>query len=365
VEAECIVTISSYPEGSFDRCETNKDPAPTVTNSVAATNASEQPWDLCLVLTVQRLDPEQSHLTGSITLQAQEGFIKRLLDAENNRVVNYDAVEARYVVNPTYARSAIEVQILELAGRTTISKSVMLGDLFPSDGHTPGGVLPAGQVGPCGREYGVEMLIDLDLASHPLAYPHDWYTADTMVEVVLPPGLSLGVVMEDFGTLVPFTLFVNAGTELGDNVLRVNHRTVKVSYGPLMRNLSFASIQLVFTRDPQTQFFVYGVSVVPFALFIVLLTFVPTQRGDQLWNVLFGIGAGFLAVLPLRQVLVPDEVPGLTRVDFILGAELTVMVALFLGLRALFWNRPPANEGHPPRDYPTADGLERKQEYRR
>jgi hypothetical protein len=67
---------------------------------------------------------------------------------------------------------------------------------------------------------------------------------------------------------------------------------------------------------------------------------------------------GMLAVLPIRQVTVPSDVRGLTRIDLILGFEMSLAAALLLA--ALAWvlvrraiptrsgHRPPTGSDSPP-----------------
>jgi len=49
-------------------------------------------------------------------------------------------------------------------------------------------------------------------------------------------------------------------------------------------------------------------------------------------ELLIGLGAFVLVVLPIRAVLVPSDVSGLTVVDYALGAEMAVMVVITLML---------------------------------
>lgn len=337
-EPECIFTYSSYPEGSADRCALRAAAVPSDAESTALPAATNASWDMCLVLTIQRLDPARGFMVANLSLQAPEGFRRRLSDSAGTPVFTYDDAAGGFVLDPKHAKSVIRLRLVEPTGRASVATPVRLDDLFPSDALSPAGLLIERIAGPCRTNHRADVPLELPLVSRPQTYPNDWYALDVMIEVVLPPELALGVDADDFGTMVPFTLFVEAGTELTHTSLGISHDTVDVPYLSRMYPISFARVLVLVTRDTNTQLFVYGVSLLPLALFFVLLTLLRTQRSDQLWDVLLGIGAGFLAVLPLRQVLVPSEVPGLTRVDFILGAELTLMVALFLLLRAHSWD---------------------------
>lgn len=66
------------------------------------------------------------------------------------------------------------------------------------------------------------------------------------------------------------------------------------------------------------------------ALILLYLSFFATgsSRGTP-ENFLIGLAAIMFAILPTRQVIVPPEVQGLTRIDYILGFELLFLV--FIG----------------------------------
>jgi hypothetical protein len=88
-------------------------------------------------------------------------------------------------------------------------------------------------------------------------------------------------------------------------------------------------------RALSTQVFVSLIATLPLLLFVGLLALVrpiannPEQRRFPA-ELLVGVGAFLLAVIPVRTVLVPAEISQLTVVDYILGTEMTVMVAASL-----------------------------------
>ncbi len=93
-------------------------------------------------------------------------------------------------------------------------------------------------------------------------------------------------------------------------------------------------LQLVGQRRFTTRAFVAILMTLPLLLFLALLFAVRAygrrRRGSLEAGLIAGVGAFLIAVLPIREVLVPSEIPGFTLVDYGLGAEMAVMVAATL-----------------------------------
>jgi hypothetical protein len=88
-------------------------------------------------------------------------------------------------------------------------------------------------------------------------------------------------------------------------------------------------------RTLSTQVFVSLIAVLPLLLFVGLLAAVwPITNNPERHRfpaeLLVAVGAFLLAVIPVRTVLVPAEISQLTIVDYILGTEMAVMVAVSL-----------------------------------
>jgi hypothetical protein len=65
-------------------------------------------------------------------------------------------------------------------------------------------------------------------------------------------------------------------------------------------------------------------------LLLVALTAITPLPRSPLTNPISLEAVALLAILPLRQVLVPPEIRGLTPLDFLLGAELAAFITLIL-----------------------------------
>jgi len=106
-------------------------------------------------------------------------------------------------------------------------------------------------------------------------------------------------------------------------------------------NVPSIGLALEASRSISSQLFICVIVLLPLLLFLsVLLTLMPRRvrqgraSGRFPAELLVGVGAFLLAVLPVRAVLVPSNIPRLTVVDYALGTEMAVMVAatLMLGL---------------------------------
>jgi amino acid permease len=92
-------------------------------------------------------------------------------------------------------------------------------------------------------------------------------------------------------------------------------------------------LDVTVARKAPEQWFIEAVALVPviFALLFLHLLFLhPRYRGLGLETFLVPLIAAILAILPLRLVLVPSNIEGLTRVDVALGAGLVLTVAVAL-----------------------------------
>jgi hypothetical protein len=97
-------------------------------------------------------------------------------------------------------------------------------------------------------------------------------------------------------------------------------------------------------RTVPTQAYVWSIASVPllFALLFLHMLFINrSSRQVPLLDFMVALSATSLAVLPLRAVLVPAEIGGLTRVDTLLGVGIASLVTLGLVRYARdLWRRP-------------------------
>jgi hypothetical protein len=98
------------------------------------------------------------------------------------------------------------------------------------------------------------------------------------------------------------------------------------SIWPYTHQLTF-----IIRRPRWTILYTYWIATVPFMVLIALLSFqFISKRVDspKPYEVAFGVAATLVAILPLRTVLVPSSLPGLTRLDNYFGIGISILVAL-------------------------------------
>jgi len=92
------------------------------------------------------------------------------------------------------------------------------------------------------------------------------------------------------------------------------------------------TIALRFQREATTRWYVVIIALIPLVLALLLSValFSPHVSGRPTIGpeMLAGVTAVLLAVLPIRFVLVPSEIPELTLVDYWLGLEMALLAAL-------------------------------------
>lgn len=88
-------------------------------------------------------------------------------------------------------------------------------------------------------------------------------------------------------------------------------------------------LNFLLERKHGQSWWVYTIALTPGALFLALALGHGQSRG-QAATLGLDAAVGVLAVLPLREVLVPPEVPSLTRVDVLLGLQLMALIGFAL-----------------------------------
>ncbi len=164
----------------------------------------------------------------------------------------------------------------------------------------------------------------------PRSFPQDWYDASESVSVVA--GRSQN------GHALPSALILTSQDE--DLSLRV-HLDDPAAYTP-------GSDPFIFTirRPTLMQAYTYCIAALPFVLLILLLLYARvSKKRAEASDVALGVAATMVAILPLRQVLVPSSLPGLTRLDILFGLGISVLVALSIFIVIII--PPPADDAQP------------------
>jgi hypothetical protein len=157
------------------------------------------------------------------------------------------------------------------------------------------------------------------------AFPNDWYELDD--SVVVRKGQDV-----NGGWLSSSLIMMTRDQDLSTWV-QVNHTPGGV--GDYAHRLKFKV-----GRPWWTIVYTYWIASMPFVLLIVLLA---REKAKGAWpgpsTLAFGVAAVLVAILPLRTVLVPTSIPGLTRLDIYFGIGIVFLVAGSIVL-TLMWTSP-------------------------
>ena len=175
--------------------------------------------------------------------------------------------------------------------------------------------------------------IRLPLNARPNRYPQDWYEGSALVTVILPEGLEFVPRAEDIGNpgrLMTVKLSLRTPPDTGVVIYyQLTHEGDPIR----LNSPDVQGLRLLIRRDPPTRAYVWTMALIPLLLILIALTQIFQSRRREpsgpggVWPISLEAVA-LLAILPLRQVLVPPEIRGLTTIDFLLGAELAAFIAL-------------------------------------
>lgn len=174
---------------------------------------------------------------------------------------------------------------------------------------------------------GTPVTTEIPVAWHPEFYPSDAFVTQMEVSVFLPNDVRWHSAYPP--NVVPSDVMVGLGDS---SILGTMDVTVGQQHGDIPE---LAPLELRITRDFVTQTYSYLLLLVPSLIGLMLGSSRREPREgtspDHL-GFMLAVVASLLAIVPLRSVLVPPEVEGLTRADLILGLGISVL--LLVGARA-------------------------------
>jgi hypothetical protein len=170
---------------------------------------------------------------------------------------------------------------------------------------------------------------DLPLASDPGQYPFDSYVSSAALSLGAPEGPRearyVYCTSQFCSGAVPARFQIFKEPSLAGFAVAVGTRAAR------FHNRDRQTVLTVrLARPAATKLYVMVLAILPlvFAL-LLLIAFVRRPAGaDIRGEVIAGIAATLLAVLPIRLVLVPSELTGLTLIDYLLGLEMAVLTGL-------------------------------------
>ena len=113
---------------------------------------------------------------------------------------------------------------------------------------------------------------------------------------------------------------------------------------------SYDELRLVIRRNGYQQVAVYSVMGVPLILGLILMHGFWMRRPLENFasDFLFPLAGLLLTILPLRTVFVPSQITGVTRIDYVLGYQVLILLCAAVVAYGLnLWYLRPAKTSNP------------------
>jgi hypothetical protein len=276
-----------------------------------------------LVMTINQAKPADR--TVSLSVSA------RFYDIQGPHPISFVDQQGRPIIDD--ATGAIRPEYAEM------SWSLFLD--VPSSGHVEIPFRLADVNGRSTIDRTVTVTVDLPTDAYPQSFPNDAYNFDTYLWFSLPSGVFAVTTTNNRGRAVT-NIPVAASFAPGKNLVgwRLSSGIELAKPDKRTGNL-IVMVPGRLTRPVSYLLFVYAVALTPALLGISYLVHHLGSRRRGLSEASGGleIAAALLALLALRQVLVPSDITGLTWLDELLGVELVAFSGLaavtFAGLGTL------------------------------
>lgn len=276
---------------------------------------------LCVALEFLGLDPTKSWATFGIQVDVTsqgKAMIKKFEQGQQHRgakKAEHPAPRFRNISLVLKSRNGLASLVIPIHSST-------LAAATPSTCAAASPALP--ELGRLNRNAAFRTTQNILVLGQPRAFPEDSYQASESVAMLAGRGT--------YGEVLPSSLIVasqNQDFSLGVHLDDPAPGTREVNY------------PLLFTvRRPALLFeYTYLIGALPFVLLIGLMiyAYITSNMGD-IYQVALAVAATLVAILPLRAVLVPTSVPGLTRLDLMFGTGISLLVILTIGF-VIIWPR--------------------------
>jgi len=266
-------------------------------------------------LTASRLNAQTAILRLDVTLCIGDGLLRKLRTTGPGRSRIWFGPVGDTQFRRPYAERRLTATVKASSDRPLWTGATTLRALS-GDVYEPVAMTPA--------------TLALPMLAQPDAYPLDAFIADGLeVSVQLPSGVEFPprTARDVIAGQLPVRVRFATSPAIGDFEFKVHTES---SVG------AFAQVHIDAQREPATKLFVGVVLVVPL-LFVCLLAVAfqrraGTEGAPGLRDLFLGLIGTTLALLPLRQVLVPSGLTALTLVDWYLASVVLLCAAI-----ALWW----------------------------
>jgi hypothetical protein len=271
-----------------------------------------------LAVSIRGIDVDALAMTLQVSLCLPQPFLERLVELPNDK----PALVFREEAEGIYVKQAKTKVLVSYFSQIPIPKVYSA----PFTVETTLGRLVNGPPNPVSADliptFSPQVslgTIQVPLAAAAQRYPFDWYAsrgfffvgfAGTRIGVRGAHGIPFHVHMYTDPAIAPLVAGVGASREPGTS--------------------GFEMLTIRLTRSQATLWYVSLIAAIPLLL-TALLAYTLLRRSANSGlgaEAVVGVTAVILAVLPIRLVLVPASAPELTLVDYWLGFEMAVLVAL-------------------------------------
>lgn len=175
--------------------------------------------------------------------------------------------------------------------------------------------------------------MEIPLSGESVDYPHDRYGTAIRLWITVPDGITMPTLPEHARSNRELRLrytFIELDKNLRDWTLYQQDAAENTLPRNRLEEAWTNLVHFVIKRTPQTLAFVYGVLILP--LLLVLGYLAARHRAGRSWSDTrtspLELAAALLAVVTLRQVLIPADVAGFTLLDKLLGIEVAAITTL-------------------------------------
>lgn len=287
-------------------------PVPDVAKRASAGQRNVMGEPATLVLTAKRVILPERRMEVEAAVEMPAELLDLLYDGSKN--------------TPLLGHTDAGLRCLKSDYRDVKFRLVFMGQLPDQPGMDRAVPVPVSSFAPScadfGRTAGFRKEFELGAGfARPEMYPSDygWFTYIVRLEIPAPFSLREG---NHFAFNVPLCVRFQPGTADDGRAIR---------FAATRPDEFEGEIDVLVMRSAMISLFTYVLSAVPMILALLLAhALFCTAGGASIrpHEMLVGAAAILLALLPLRAVLVPPDVPSLTRVDVLLGSGILLIVSI-------------------------------------
>ena len=204
--------------------------------------------------------------------------------------------------------------------------------------------------------------VNIPVDASPQSFPHDKYNLHILDAILTTPkGMWLRY---HYKTVKGEQIGHTTGWPIGFGIAQGNRLVdwrLKPAFATSASNTIYGNgvdVSSQLGRPISLILFVYSIALTPALLGLSYsVRAARRKRGEDDGISPFELGAAFIALLALRQVLIPSDIPGITLLDRILGIEIVILVAIAIAVSTLSRHSRPLGAAVEPHSQPEKAGA--------